>query len=78
MENRITDRAKVLKIYDTAICSRLKIHQWRVYYSWITNQGTRMHQLLGIGRTRTQAWKSAWRAIQLTMLSKFESGIEVG
>jgi succinate dehydrogenase hydrophobic anchor subunit len=78
-------RAKefVISIYPSAechkvnFCARFRNGEWRVCY-WKTINATPIHALLGIGKTKTEAWKSASQSIQKTMLNKFEYGIEAG
>ena len=71
----LKDKELVLQIYPNAtcrFCNNIPFYKWRVYYSWKTVKGTTTHQLLGQGESRNKAWRMAWKAIQLSMLSKFE------
>jgi hypothetical protein len=74
----MTSKDYVVKIHPSANCKRVvgDKRQWRVYYSWNRENGTRMHQLMGLGTSSQEAWKQAWGTIQLTMLKKFEGETE--
>jgi len=77
-------KTMVLSIYPNAQCLFSKSFEfdkseWRVYFEsdWKPN-GTVIFILLGIGKTKTQAWESAFKTIQKMMLYKLEHGIEAG
>jgi len=70
----MTARDYVLRVHPNSTCKQVvgDKRQWRVYYTWMGKNGTRMHQLLGYGTSSRDAWKTSWETIQLTMLRKLE------
>lgn len=70
-----SNRLKVIEYYPTAHAVYYNprdfpiVNSWRIYYRL---NKTPWNFMIGMGNSEQEAWKSAWQAVQRTMIEKLE------